>query len=211
MAALAILATAGLNAVVSLVNGHGASTFATWWDPYADVSEGEAQLLMVLFLSSLAMLSVYILAIVLFCVWLHRVARNARALGVRNLDNTPGWAVGYFFIPIMNLFVPYKAVKEIWQSSDPDAEPDFWSHRPAGLVGSWWAFFLIGNIGGRVIDRFLEGAYSASFIMPLATLQAALPIIAAVLATRVIRGIAQRQTLKAERMAATSGVEPLTC
>ncbi|NIM00298.1 MAG: hypothetical protein GTO30_12150, partial [Acidobacteria bacterium] len=29
MAALAILATAGLNAVVSLVNGHGASTFAT--------------------------------------------------------------------------------------------------------------------------------------------------------------------------------------
>ena len=33
---------------------------------------------------------------------------------------TPGWSVGWFFVPIMNPWKPFQAMREIWQAS---AEP----------------------------------------------------------------------------------------
>ena len=55
-----------------------------------------------------------------FLMWVHRVARNARALGARDLRFSPGWAVGWYLVPIMQLFRPYQAMKEIWLASDPN-------------------------------------------------------------------------------------------
>ena len=48
-----------------------------------------------------------------FLCWLYRAACNARALGARGMQVSPAWAVGGFFVPIIHLFLPYQAVKEI--------------------------------------------------------------------------------------------------
>lgn len=76
--------------------------------------------------------------------WIHRAAGNARALGATGLEFTPGWAVGWYFIPILNLWKPYRAMKEIWQAS---ANPADWRlERPPALLRWWWALWLIDSV-----------------------------------------------------------------
>ncbi len=41
----------------------------------------------------------YLLTIIVHCVWTNRMNKNARALGARDMEHTPAWAVGYYFIP----------------------------------------------------------------------------------------------------------------
>jgi hypothetical protein len=60
---------------------------------------------------------VYIATVVIWMVWIHRANSNCRALGAQGMRFTPGWAVGYHFIPFVNLVMPYNAMAEIWRAS----------------------------------------------------------------------------------------------
>ena len=51
----------------------------------------------------------YLATAVVFGIWIVRANKNARALGAKNLSASPGWALGYFFVPILNLWKPFKA------------------------------------------------------------------------------------------------------
>src|SRR5262249_38362226 len=80
---------------------------------------------------------------VIFCVWIYRANYNARQLGATGMKFSPGWAVGWYFIPIANLWKPYQAMCEIWQAS---AAPASWQHQTRGsILQLWWAFFLLSN------------------------------------------------------------------
>ena len=50
---------------------------------------------------------VYILTAVIFLMWLHRVSRNLQPLGSNGQRFSPGWAVGWWFIPILWFIFPY--------------------------------------------------------------------------------------------------------
>ena len=54
-----------------------------------------------------------------FILWLFRASRNLRALGNQSVEYSPGWAIGAWFIPIGNLFIPYQVTAEIWNRSHP--------------------------------------------------------------------------------------------
>ena len=100
-----------------------------------------------------------LISIVFFLIWIHRAHKNLPALGAGRLTFTPGWAVGWFFIPFFNLFRPYQVATEIWKASDPEVTADCsWQTKASGsLVGWWWALFLISsflsNIAGRMALR----------------------------------------------------------
>ncbi|HEY1860280.1 MAG TPA: DUF4328 domain-containing protein, partial [Gemmataceae bacterium] len=98
-----------------------------------------------------------IVTAVLFCVWTYRAYKNLRRLGVRGLKHSPGWAVGYFFIPIVNLFKPCAVFLEMWRASDPKSPIDdayAWQNGSAGaLVGLWWASWVISNLISNVSLR----------------------------------------------------------
>ena len=49
--------------------------------------------------------------------WIHRANYNARQLGAENMKFTPWRSIGYYFLPIFNLWRPYQAMKEIWKAS----------------------------------------------------------------------------------------------
>src|SRR5579863_1150161 len=84
-----------------------------------------------------------ILAIVVF-FWIYRAAVNARRLGAANLRHSPGWAVGWFFVPIANLGMPYRAMGEIWRAS---ADPARWQEqRVPSLLRWWWFLGLFASI-----------------------------------------------------------------
>jgi hypothetical protein len=87
-------------------------------------------------------LGVYVVTAIVFCVWIVRAQKNVWAFGYPQ-EITPGWAVGWFFIPVANLWKPYQAMKALWLSSVPDR-----SHAP--LLPIWWTFWLLSNFIGRI-------------------------------------------------------------
>ena len=103
-------------------------------------------------------IAIYIATGFLFLKWIHRANHNVRALGASGLQFTPGWSIGYYFIPIYNLWKPYQAMKEIWKSSK---NPANWADETANPILSWWWFFwivsgLVGNLSFRLSMRAEE-------------------------------------------------------
>ncbi len=49
---------------------------------------------------------------ILYLMWLHRVVRQLNAWG-REVGATPGWAVGCWFVPFVNLVKPFRVVRSI--------------------------------------------------------------------------------------------------
>ena len=104
---------------------------------------------------ALVYLFVYIATFIVFAMFTHRSCHNAHALGARGMEFTPGWAVGWYFIPFLNLFKPYQAVQEMYQALDPEAGSDDWRLLGSvpGFVGWWWAAWIVSNILGGIIGR----------------------------------------------------------
>ena len=102
-------------------------------------------------LIGLVSLLVYLATIVPFLMWIHRAHVNARHQGALDLKFTPGWSVGWFFIPILNLWKPYQAMKELWQASKDPAQ---WPQQSvSAIVGNWWALWLLTNVLGNLSLR----------------------------------------------------------
>jgi hypothetical protein len=147
-----------------------------------------------------------ILTIIFFCMWAYRAYGNLTALGAYGLRTTPGWIVGYFFIPIMQLFRPYQLHAETWKASDPDVpewHPGVPEAESAPIVGLWWTFWLLSLFAERAAMKFptKENDFDSSILSDWVTIAAELLTIAAgVFAILVVRGITQRQEEKFERL-----------
>jgi hypothetical protein len=78
--------------------------------------------------------------IVLFAIWIHRMQSNTFALGVLDLQYTPAWAVGWHFIPIANLWIPYLVMRDIWCAN---RNPTGWQFdKPSRFLIVWWLLWL---------------------------------------------------------------------
>ena len=54
---------------------------------------------------------------------------------------TPGWVVGWYFIPIAWFWKPYQAMREIWQAS---VSPADWKQQVGSpLLVWWWALWIL--------------------------------------------------------------------
>lgn len=148
----------------------------------------------------------YIPTIVFFLVWLHRAYKNLSALRASYLEYTPGWAVGWWFIPFANLVKPYQVMTELWSASDPDfdAEAQFVSNTigsPA-FIGLWWALFIVSNISLRISDNMSDGDMSAvggafAVVFIIANV---IRGIDAFLAIKIVRDITAREELRFKRL-----------
>jgi hypothetical protein len=95
---------------------------------------------------------------VALAVWTGRMYHNLFALGVDDLRFSPGWGVGAWFVPFLNLVRPKQIVDDLWRASDPQAAPSTWRNRPvSGIVHGWWALLLTGFFAdpgdAETIDR----------------------------------------------------------
>jgi hypothetical protein len=77
---------------------------------------------------------------VTFLRWIYRVNMNLHILSSAPMEYTPGWSIGWYFIPIANLYQPYKAMKEIWNVANIGKPGD------SAIIRWWWAFWIISNI-----------------------------------------------------------------
>lgn len=87
-----------------------------------------------------------------FLKWIHRANLNSRGFGAADMKFTPGWSVGFYFIPFLNLVRPFESMKEIWQISKNPAD---WKNQPGSiLVGFWWTLWLVHNISSNVAFQY---------------------------------------------------------
>ncbi len=59
-------------------------------------------------------LVIQILAIVYYMMWQYRANANARSAGLEP-RYSPGWSVGWWFIPLLNLVVIGRVLRDLWQ------------------------------------------------------------------------------------------------
>jgi hypothetical protein len=146
--------------------------------------------------------SIFVLLVtaVAWWVWQYRGQANLLAAGRRGLDHKPWGAVGWWIVPIANLWMPFKTMRELWKASEPTEDPSAW----AGVLtwpvlGWWWALWILGNLlqsaSGFASESEDLDAIRASDITALAGL--ACSVFAACLAIDVIRQITRRQSMLA--------------
>jgi uncharacterized protein DUF4328 len=76
-----------------------------------------------------------------FLKWVYRAYKNVQGFGAEGLRFSPGWAIGYYFIPILSLIRPVQVMSEIWRAS---YDPRSWRRSPGSwLIAAWWTLFLL--------------------------------------------------------------------
>lgn len=150
----------------------------------------------VILLFSLLSAGLYLSTVVLFLMWFHRVYKNLTPLGATGLQYSPGWTIGAWFIPIGNLFIPYRITKEIWVKSgerhDDYAFLNTESTVPS-VIGTWWGFWIVSNISINISNRMDPSASGIEGLPMLTLMSVAASILAAVYAIRMIKMITARQ------------------
>ena len=137
-----------------------------------------------------------------FLVWMNRAAKNARVLVPdARFEFTPGWCVGWWFVPFANLIKPFHAMKEIYQASQLANE----ARDPAGysavlaaipvpaVLQLWWGAWVASTIVDRVTSKVES--------LGADLLSTAFTLVAGVLCILVVRSISQLQTQAAAHQA----------
>jgi hypothetical protein len=139
----------------------------------------------------------FAIAMVLFLMWFHRCYTNLAALG-SGRRYSPGWSVGYWFVPVLNLVRPKQMADEMWVASDPQFSG---SASVPGFVHAWWGCWILGNVLAfgaiqvrNVEHPSLDTVKTSSLVLAAS---AALTVVATILAIQVVRGITARQEQRA--------------
>ena len=145
---------------------------------------------------------IFVIASIIFLVWVNRANKNINSFQRPVPRFTSGWAVGWFFIPIMSLFRPYQVVSEIWKASNPEIDPELNTveHLPSSaVVALWWAFFLLSNFIGNIAARLL---FDDDTITDLLTstyayiVSYAIDIVGLIITIVMVRKISQMQEMR---------------
>ena len=94
----------------------------------------------VLTLSLLVMLPEIILMIA-GCVWIYRATKNLFYSRIQQLKYSPGWSVGWFFIPVAFFFMPVLVMHQIVAGSKTGNNWAAQSISPA--IVFWWILFWV--------------------------------------------------------------------
>lgn len=140
----------------------------------------------------------FVITAIFFLRWFSEAYRNVSRYGASGLPLSEGWAIGAWFVPVLNLFQPKRIANTIHRASDPELHvPVGQSWRPVAIPAIyqlWWAAWIGSNLlglaarGGNsptpqdVLDSssMLIGADVAS-------------VLAALLAVLVVRSATERQ------------------
>ncbi|MDQ3940419.1 MAG: DUF4328 domain-containing protein, partial [Actinomycetota bacterium] len=152
-----------------------------------------------------------VVSIVMWLIWFRRAYKNLVPLQAGAPRFKPGWAIGAWFVPFLNLWRPLQMTKDVWNGSAPSAArgPPLGGWAGAGmppLLGFWWLFFIVANAAypgfGEAVDATsiadLRGL-SLRFVIA-----DSLSVVLDILAIAVVRGITSRQ----EQRAATLATQP---
>lgn len=79
--------------------------------------------------------------------WVFLASRNASITAPSSSRITPGWAVGWFFVPIASLWMPFKAMKETWAASVGGGRQEV-------DVPGWFSFWWLSWVALTIADTY---------------------------------------------------------
>ncbi|MEU9717963.1 DUF4328 domain-containing protein [Streptomyces sp. NPDC047976] len=137
---------------------------------------------------------------IVFLVWFHRVRANAElfAPGAGRLGR--GWAVGAWFVPLANLWLPYRIAATTWTSSTPAGAGAGRRGFGPSLVSLWWGGFVLSKLLGWYGGRSYSRAETPEAVRDAATTMLAGDVVdlaAAVLAVLLVRRLTAMQRVRA--------------
>ncbi|MET1002774.1 MAG: DUF4328 domain-containing protein [Acidimicrobiia bacterium] len=103
---------------------------------------------------------------IVWIIWQWRCAKNVRALEIEGSKWGPGWSIGGWFVPIANIFIPFKIMQDLWRASAPGLKPGDTLRSQFGspLIWAWWLLFLFSGVitqafgtgGGTTLDSIRD-------------------------------------------------------
>ena len=131
--------------------------------------------------------------------WIYRADINAHAFA-RGLDISPGWAVGWYFIPFAALWKPFQGMSEIWRASH---RPANWRTLPLpAQMRWWWGTWLVASIVGNAAGRMGMFGEPTVSLMTTTTMLAILSLSVGALTNIALVWVITRVTrAQGERMA----------
>jgi len=83
-----------------------------------------------------------------FLMWVYRMSRNAHCVKTGKPTSSPGWAVGCYFIPVLNMWKPYLIMKEIYEA---------FRQRPSDskVLPLWWTAWVLSSAVGCFFSRYM--------------------------------------------------------
>jgi hypothetical protein len=142
----------------------------------------------------------YIACGIAFLIWYGRAFRNLERLGARDLHWGRRAVIVYWFVPIVNLFLPKQVINDIWRASDPDlpaVNREWERNRVPVLFHVWWVLWLVSGVVINIaFGSPLDEAETPEEMVALAREYVAIDvvdIIPAILAILVVRAITNRQ------------------
>ncbi|WP_328553833.1 DUF4328 domain-containing protein [Streptomyces sp. NBC_00358] len=144
-----------------------------------------------------------VVAAVAFLTWFLRVRVNAEVFSPFGHTFSRAWARWGWFAPFVNLWRPRRIMAEIWDASRPAG-----TRGGHGLVNTWWAFWIIRAVVGRLAATTTGRAGTAQAIQDAAVqdlFSDAVDIVSAVFAVLVVLKLTRMQDRKAHEGPVASG------
>ena len=149
---------------------------------------------------ALALLIGFVCSIIWFCIFSYRATRNLHIWNMPDMHTSPGWAVGWYFVPIANLWKPHGTMDQMWTATQALTK-EFDDIAPT--LGLWWICWVATNILGNISWRMgiragMFEPYASDVSMYKTTLMIDIissitGIIAALVILRVLAKIALKQ------------------
>jgi hypothetical protein len=105
---------------------------------------------------SIILIIVTIITIIYFIRWFRRAYFNLHCK-VEGLEFSEAWAAGFWFIPIANLFQPYRIMKEMYLETNAylaNLLPDYKIRNYHTLLLAWWILWVCCSILNYINIKF---------------------------------------------------------
>ena len=155
-------------------------------------------------------------SVVLWLRWQHRAYGNLAAIGSQKTRWSPGWSVGYWFIPILHYFRPYQVTKELWtRSALANRLESIREQPPATLVSAWWFLWLVVPHSGILASMRIMRAKTAEAALALMWMPVTVglfSILLCLVSMKVVRSITalQMEMVRIDAEGASDEVESVT-
>ncbi|WP_405736206.1 DUF4328 domain-containing protein [Streptomyces sp. NBC_01537] len=187
----AVLADLNMYSLMGRIMSDGAGAVTQADRDRGDALYGVSALLQILTLLATA---------VVFIVWFHRTRVNAEVFAPHAFTKGRGWAIGSWFVPIGNLFLPRRIAREIWDASTQAAPDGSWRQASQAPLNLWWSLWIASTVLGRIAGNVYDTAEEADAIQQASAVMSAsdlLDVASAVFAILFVRKLSGMQHIKA--------------
>ena len=134
-------------------------------------------------------------AMIMLAVWTYSAYRNLVVFENEPQRYTPGWAVAYWFIPVISLIRPVQVMNDVWRLSLPPEKRDQvigWK-TPAFLV-AWWVIWILFSLLSITVNWAIDSSASLDLVVVL------LGVVPAIMTALLVRFLGALQDARAKQL-----------